>query len=364
MNIVITGAIRERDLFFKEFKTLLETTKPGVVNKIVVVTWKDQQTHFFEEIVPETITLKIIKLNPKIRYLRPKTSYQFQRVLFKTALLEVPNGSLAIKIRTDIYLHPNLVNYLNNLSGLKEGEKIWVPNFSPENWGSIADTAFCGTKELLTLLYEPAGLKFSTRSANGMKSHLDTWSGYLNNKDQNLIKLINWKGSYFSIKNSFKFFLIAMDLFSGDVKSSLWLTREKTLLNYSNYRLIILWYRQRLNSILIVGTCKGVDNVYIRRVGQDFHKNATYSEGSGNFVSESLLIESKSDLGLKNIHEIIAQINFKKVTREIKKKFKDQSKKLSIFYYFRPISRPHYNYLKSAFKIAISNVNIKFGIER
>ena len=101
-------------------------------------------------------------------------------------------------------------------------------------------------------------------------------------------------------------------------------------MNYSNYRLIILWYRQRLNSILIVGTCKGVDNVYIRRVGQDFHKNATYSEGSGNFVSESLLIESKSDLGLKNIHEIIAQINFKKVTREIKKKFKDQSKKLSI----------------------------------
>jgi sarcosine oxidase delta subunit len=218
--------------------------------------------------------------------------------------------------------------------------------------GVFADLAFCGTKHLLSHVYQPKGLSHTARSANGMKAHLDTWSGYLFHRDPNLLQIINWSSRFFKFTGNLKFYLVSKDLVYGDFKKILWRSRHIVLSKYKEFVRLNEWYNLSIGEFFLIGTKQDVQNTYLRRVGPNFHSQSMYSKGSGNFVSEKLEINPKTSLFGNEI--IILDHKFCEISKLIKDKF-NQETTLEVFWLkkLRLISKAEYNYSKSVIRILL-----------
>jgi hypothetical protein len=352
MNLLITGQLRDSEKFLSEF--LLPLLGDCRINqfKIVISTWEKQDTEKIECLLKDIAELKVIKIKLRIRDLRPKSTYKLQERLFKLGLEEFNETDVVFKIRTDLYLDCNIVYYLANKIEILDGTKIWVPNYSPESMGMFADLAFCGTKNLLSHVYQPKGLCHTARSSNGMKSHLDTWSGYLFHRDPNLLQIINWSSNFFKFTESLKFYLVSKDLVHGEFKEKLWHSRHTVLSRYQEFTRLREWYNLSIGKYFIIGTEQDVQNIYLRRVGPNFHLQSTYSRDSGHFVSEKLEVNPKSSLSGNELK--ILDHKFCEISKEIMNAFNHETKP-GIFWLrkLRLLSKAEYNYSKSVLRILL-----------
>jgi len=352
MNLLITGQLRDSEKFLSDFLLPLLGDRRIKIFKIVISTWEKQDTKKIEHLLKDFSHLKIIKNKLRIRDLRSKSTYDLQKRLFRIGLEEFDENDLVFKIRSDINLDPNIVFYLANQIEIQNGEKIWVPNYSPESMGVFADLAFCGTKHLLSHLYKPEGLRHSARSANGMKTHLDTWSGYLFYRNPDLLEMINWSSKFFKFTENLKFYLVSKDLVHGEFKKILWRSRHIVLSKYPEFLTLQEYYNLSIGKFFLIGTEQDVQNVYLRRVGPNFHSQSMYLKGSGNFVSEKLEIDPKSYLSGDEL--IILDHKFSEISKLIKKIFKQETKS-EIFWLrkLRLISKAEYNYSKSVLRVLL-----------
>jgi len=352
MNLLITGQLRDSEKFLSDFLMPLLGDSRIKIFKIVISTWEKQDTEKLEYLLKDFTDCKVIKSKLRIRDLRSKSTYNLQKRLFRIGLEEFKENDLVFKIRSDLNLDSNIVFYLANQIEIQNGEKIWVPNYSPESMGVFADLAFCGTKHLLSQLYQPKGLIHSARSANGMKTHLDTWSGYLFYRDPDLLQIINWSSNFFKFTENLKFYLVSKDLVHGGFKKILWRSRHIVLSKYPEFLRLQEWYNLSIGKFFLIGSEQDFQNIYLNRVGPNFHSQSMYLRGSGNFVSEKLEINPSSFLTGNEL--MILDHKFSEISKLIKNEF-NQETALEIFWIrkLRLVSKAEYNYSKSVLRVLL-----------
>jgi hypothetical protein len=353
MNILITGQLRESEQFVEEFLKKVSEKYLTVIKKVVIVTWENQETEEIEKVLRNFSAYKIIKINYRIGDFRQKSTFFLQKRLFDLGLKEFKENDIVFKIRTDLFIDFKLIEYLSCQREIVNGSKIWIPSYSPEGFGMFADTTFCGKKKLLNHVYKPSGLSFLSRSSNGMKCHLDTWSGYLFFKEPKLLDFINWTSSFFSIQKSLKFFLISKDLHTGESKILLWRIRCEVLERFDEFLLLAANYNRSIGRIFLIGSPEGIQNPYLRRLGPHFHSTSIYMKGSGNRLSETLESQDSSFQSTGNLTELVGK--HLEIMDLLKNEFKVRSGSQKYWVKdIRLVGRPTYNYFKSVLKTLLN----------
>jgi len=359
INVLILGKLRNSREFKKQTIRWLQEDKRDVIERIIYVTWDTEDISSIQEITNRYNKFQIIKIQQKLLDQRANSTFQIQKTLFHRGLKEFKSSDLIFKTRTDVHTNFKYLQYLTNQKSLISGNKIWVPNYSPESPGIFADIAFCGLKSQLMLLYSPLGLQSSSRSSNGMKTHLDTWSGYIYKKIPRQIYFINWLGTFFSIRENFIFFLISKDRLKGNYKRILWEARHLSLIQHFEYTSLLELYKNDVQKAFLVGSkSKFLGSIYIRRQGKHFHsKESLYRRNTGNYVTETLTNDNK----IRNFDLLIKSLDRSVLSKEIKSNFTSKSKTLGGKLYFitriRLFGRPEINFLKALFKVVIQKMN-------
>jgi hypothetical protein len=355
INILITGKLRNVSEFKEQTIKWLKEDNSNIIKKIIYVTWSTENTSEIEKLTEQNNKIQIIKIKQKFSDLRPNSTFKIQKTLFNYGLKEFKNSDLILKTRTDVHISFKYLQYLSQQRSLISGRKIWVPNYSPEAPGMFADIAFCGSKSQLILLYNPTGLKSSSRSSNGMKTHLDTWSGYIHRKIPRQIYFINWLGSFFSVKENFIFYLISKDRLKGEHKKNLCKARHVILMRHLEYKSLLELYKNDVYRIFLIGSkLKSNGSVYIRRQGKHFHsKESLYRKNTGNYVTENLLNDNK----IRNFELLIKSLKKDIISNDIKFSFthktRSRGSKFYIFTQIRFFGRPEINYFKTLINLAL-----------
>jgi hypothetical protein len=355
INVLITGKLRNSIEFKQQTIRWLKEDQNNTISKIIYVTWSTEHTREIDEFANQHNKFQIIKIKQKFSYLRPNSTFKLQKALFDHGLQEFENSDLIFKTRTDVHTNFKYLQYLSRQKALISGCKIWVPNYSPEAPGMFADISFCGLKSQLLLLYKPSGLHLSSRSSNGMKTHLDTWSGYINQKIPRQIDFINWLGKFFSIKESIVFYLISKDRLKGQYKKILWEVRHISLIRHSEYKFLLELYKKDVSEIFLIGSkSKSFGSVYLRRQGKHFHsKESLYRKNTGNYVTEYMISDGKE----RNFGVLIKSINRDVVSDNIKRLFSLKARSLKgslyIFTQIRFFGRPEINYFRAIINLAL-----------
>jgi hypothetical protein len=353
INILIVGKLRNSSEFKKQTIKWLQEDSSDIIKKIIYITWDTEDTRQIEEITDHYNKFRIIKLKQKFSNLRPNSTFKIQRTLFLQGLKEFKSSDLIYKTRTDVHTHFKYLRYLSEQKSLFSGAKIWVPNYSPESPGMFADIAFCGLKSQLMLLYNPTGLKSSARSSNGMKTHLDTWSGYIHRKIPRQIFFMNWLGDLFSIKENFIFYLISKDRVKGEYKKNLWEARHLSLIQHLEYKSLLELYKNDVQKAFLVGSkSKSLGSVYIRRQGKHYHsKESLYRKNTGNYVTENFSNDNK----IRSFELLIKSLDRSVILKDINSNFKSKNKSLGGKFYFfthiRLFGRPEINFLKASLSL-------------
>lgn len=358
INILIAGKLRNSSEFKEQMRKWSQADNSDTIKKIIYVTWDTEDTRNIEEVTDQYNKFKIIKIRQKFSDLRPNSTFKIQKTLFFHGLKEFKSSDLIFKTRTDVHTNFKYLHYLSKQKSLISGNKIWVPNYSPELPGMFADIAFCGLKSQLMLLYNPIGLQSSSRSSNGMKTHFDTWSGYIYRKIPRQIHFMNWLGNFFSIKENFIFYLISKDRLRGEYKKNLWEARHLSLIQHLGYKSLLELYKNDVQKAFLVGSkSHSLGSVYIRRQGKHFHsKESLYRKNTGNYVTETLSNDYKS----RDFKLLIESLDRKNILMDIKSHFKGMNKSpKNKFYFFTQIrlfGRPEINFLKALLNVVLRKI--------
>ncbi len=169
VDVIFSGLIREIDIFKKSVNDLVSLRDKGLVDKIIISTWKGE----FQK-VPEIHSFlkdkKILIVESDEPKDRGDGNVWCQMKSLQEGLTKVSAGKFVLKTRTDVYIEPLFLEKLFSEKEkllkityhLPKGDifkyKVWAPWFEITKPFFMGDECFFGYKDDLNLLvnYDPS----------------------------------------------------------------------------------------------------------------------------------------------------------------------------------------------------------------
>lgn len=289
INIGITGLIPFPENLISLLDQLYSHKSFSTINKIFIITWNTRISKSLKPKFANMPKIEFILIDSNFIDISPFSSFRRQRRLFRHLTKLQTKNEICFKTRSDLSIDWNFIFKVLNMESIKNGQKIWVPNFCPEYPCLLADHSIIARNDLLSNLYKRNSLPFVFKSGNGMRCHINTWASFIENE---FVKLISFSNLYKQEQaRTLKNLLVHLDIGPPNEKTVILRNIYTKLRKNEDFLFLQKKYLDYINNRFFIGDFIDMKSVpvYLIRQGQNFHSSlAVYSKGNGNWVWENM----------------------------------------------------------------------------